>query len=352
MDNEKVKDTNVKIPVIIGNETFQVAVGTASKTLQIIKNDIEVQSKKAEMGEHDLSLLNNNCDILKVFNNMNIFEGNAKKHKEVDLYEYTTDGKDSFSLTGTDKDTATSLIGNYGNEMQKDMLYFLLKCTEAGSAKIEINNDDYFKMMGITKHTLNKQAFRDRLRSYQQTDYTVYFVDAKGKREYIKTPLVSYVQKGVWANKKDGTRELFWQTTIIDIKWLDEIVKARQSKSEISLIDNDIFLRIGGKKASSNFVALYVNLEHLYRNNVKNLNAEKYSKLSVSRLLKYLVFNEKTVKSKGYNVVIKNPIEKFLSEFFEWKYENVNMKKRKDFENNSIWYRPKKYLVKIENYPK
>jgi len=41
-----------------------------------------------------------------------------------------------------------------------------------------------------------------------------------------------------------------------------------------------------------------------------------------------------------------------MDDFFDWYYEKGNHKNRNDFEKDFIRYRPKKYKIKIKNYPK
>jgi hypothetical protein len=96
---------------------------------------------------------------------------------------------------------------------------------------------------------------------------------------------------------------------------------------------------------------LYIDLEKLYRTNLKKLK-ENFHKVAISHILETLHIDEKQVTKKGYSEAIKEPLEKFLDDFFEWHYGKTIHGKRSDFDSDYIIYRPKNYKAKLEYYPK
>jgi len=347
MYSKGIVDFKKDYKIFINDKEFIVDEATATEIHKII--DVSLPNKKNELKKQGLSYLHNDSKVLKIFDGVNTI-----KKAEKDLlnnYEHKTACGDTFHLIGTEKETAQELIKNYGNEMQKDLLFFILKATETGKSDFEFENEEYFKTMGITNQPKNKKALEDRLKTYNQTEYTVYY-EHKGKKTFVKSPIITYTQKGTWANRKDGTRELFWKSTHVEMKWLGDIMRNCFQESKLLLLDNDIFSKVGSKNKGSNFVSLYVKLEHLYRNNVNNLNKEHFNRISIKKTLENLMFTESTIKAKGFTQIIKEPLEAFMDDFYDWHYENGVHNNRTAFESDFIFYRPKKFKLKIKEYPK
>lgn len=320
--------------------------------LHVIVEDTEIEKEKIEnkknkLFKKGLSMLNSEHSVLKILNGVNTIVG----AKADDYGNYSHKFKEeTFKIIGTDEQTAQELINNYGNEIHKDLLYFFVKATEVGRSDFTFDNDNYFNTMGITKHSDNKESFSKRLQSLAQTEYTAYYTD-NGKKTFTKAPIITYSKTGTWVNKKDGTKELYWKNTSIEMKWLKEIMCATRNTASLCLIENDIFTKTVGKNSKNNFIPLYVDLEKLYRINIHKLK-ENYYSVTMSHILETLVVNESQVTKNGYTIAIKEPLEKFLDDFFEWNYGKIIHENRSDFENDCVIYRPKKYELKLKEYPK
>jgi hypothetical protein len=332
-------------PKKIKNYLKDIYLKGIEKGVEIEKEKIE--NKKNKLFKKGLSMLNSEHSVLKIFNGVNTIVG-----AKVDYYgNYSHEFKEeTFKIIGTDEQTAQELINNYGNEIHKDLLYFFVKATEVGRADFTFDNDNYFNTMGITKHNDNKEAFSKRLQSLAQTEYTAYYTN-NGKKTFTKAPIITYSKTGTWVNKKDGTKELYWKNTSIEMKWLKEIMCATRNTASLCLIENDIFTKAVGKNSKNNFIPLYVDLEKLYRINIHKLK-ENYYSVPMSHILETLVVNESQVTKNGYTMAIKEPLEKFLDDFFEWNYGKTIHENRSDFENDCIIYRPQKYELKLKEYPK
>jgi hypothetical protein len=339
--NLEVKEIQAYSEVFTGVKKF------IDKTKAKEKNLEETQTQTQNLLKKGLSMLNSEHNVLKILNGVNGIPGATKDFAGNYRHQLK---EDSFKIMGTDTQTAKELIENYGNEIHKDLLYFLLKATATSSAEFTFNNDEYFNTMGITKQTKNKDAFLKRLQTLAQTEYTAYYNDA-GKKTFTTAPIVTYSKTGTWANKKDGTKELYWTDTQIQMKWLKDIVSSTRNTASLCLIENDIFTKTIGKNSKNNFIPLYIDLEKLYRSNLKKLK-ENFHRVSVSHIIETLHIEENQVVKNGFTVAIKDPLDKFLDNFFEWHYGETIHEKRLDFENDYIIYRPKKHKTKLEYYPK
>lgn len=211
--------------------------------------------------------------------------------------------------------------------------------------KLTFNIKDYFELRGIVRQT---KSVHKLIRDFQIIEcmFFSFSANVKGKKQIINN---NQVLKVIEINTKKN--EIIFEFG----EWINTL-----SNKQYSLFNKKFFKYKSGNNFNSHIIILSLKLNEIIRNNL-NKKKDKNS-IKVGKFFDILVFNQSTIKAKGFVIACQDPIEQALDEIgknegYLWNYrkgEYKNLKEYKedyiDIENPIIFeaykkVKEKKYLV-------